>query len=219
MIYLYAFVTGKPEVTRRRGMFGETLRLVRAGAITAVVGEGASVVPPSAEPDRLAAHDAAVRRLAAGAAAILPARFGALFAGDDELADRTRPHEGALREALALVKGREQMTLRLFAAEGGVSREVDGPPASGTDYLHQRRAVRAVPELEPLRPSLHGIVRAERAERHTRPPLVASVYHLIDRGAARAYLAAVKRAAHRMPAVRVQATGPFPPYAFAPELG
>ena len=47
------------------------------------------------------------------------------------------------------------------------------------------------------------------------PGLLASVYHLIDRGDAAAYHAVVDHA--DLGTVRVVATGPWPPYAFAPE--
>jgi hypothetical protein len=51
--------------------------------------------------------------------------------------------------------------------------------------------------------------------RHDTPPLLASVYHLIDRGAADAYRTAIEAAPQST--ARIVATGPWPPYAFAPE--
>src|SRR6266849_1030829 len=85
--------------------------------------------------------------------------------------------EAELLEALELVRGREQMTLRVFG---------EAPPAdrrSGTAYLESLRRSRSLPELDPLRAALEPLVRAERTEVH-RGPLLASVYHLIDRGRA-----------------------------------
>jgi Gas vesicle synthesis protein GvpL/GvpF len=45
------------------------------------------------------------------------------------------------------------------------------------------------------------------------------VYHLVDRGQDAAYRAALRQATHRAPGIRVRASGPWPPYAFAPEAG
>ena len=74
-----------------------------------------------------------------------------------------------------------------------------------------------MPEIAPLRSALAPLVLAERAERHDRPPLLASVYHLVPRGRSRAYRRAVATARARLGAVRLSVTGPWPPYAFAPE--
>ena len=69
--------------------------------------------------------------------------------------------------------------------------------------------------VEPLRAALGPFVRAERLDRHD-GPLVASVYHLVPRGESAAYLAALEAAAPKS-ALRVSASGPWPPYAFGPE--
>ena len=74
-----------------------------------------------------------------------------------------------------------------------------------------------LPELDPLRSALAGLVRAERVEGHSEPGLVASVYHLIDRGGAAAYRRAVEGI--RLDGLRVVVSGPWPAWSFAPELG
>ena len=61
-----------------------------------------------------------------------------------------------------------------------------------------------------------GQVRGERRVRHERPPLLASVYHLVPRESLDAYQAAVTAAA-REAGLRVSSSGPWPPYAFAPD--
>jgi hypothetical protein len=63
---------------------------------------------------------------------------------------------------------------------------------------------------------LSDLVRAEQLEPHGRPGLVASVYHLIDRGAAEAYRRRVQSAP--LEGVRVTVSGPWPAWSFAPEL-
>jgi hypothetical protein len=98
------------------------------------------------------------RRLAAEVEAILPVRFGTLLDGERVLADVIAARAARLREALALVAGREQMTLRVF---GEPSPAADAePPADdlgpGARYLEarRRRARRDadVPEAQTLTP-------------------------------------------------------------------
>jgi len=120
--------------------------------------------------------------------------------------------EAELTEALALVRGREQMTLRVHGTPGA-SPSSGGP---GTRYLEERRRAQSLPELEPLRAALSGLVRAERVERHTEPGLLASVYHLIDRGSAQAYRQAVESTP--LLGLRVTLSGPWPAWSFVPEL-
>jgi hypothetical protein len=90
----------------------------------------------------------------------------------------------------------------------------------GTRYLDARRASlgdpRALPEVRRVLDALAPLVRGERRERHDRPPLIASVYHLVGRDSLEGYRTAVESAA-RAAGVRVTSSGPWPPYAFAPD--
>jgi gas vesicle protein GvpL/GvpF len=209
VIGVYAIAEGAPAGTR--GAQGEALRILRCGALELVVG----AAPPPLSAGALREHDAAVRRIADGARACLPARFGSASADDGTLARLLLPREAALLEALSLVRGREQMTLRLHGTAANVAVESGGGP--GTRYLEERRRARAVPELDPLRAALGDRIRAERVERHDAGAgLVASAYHLVDRGTARGYLGIVESVA--LPGVRASASGPWPAWAFAPEL-
>jgi hypothetical protein len=176
---------------------------------------------PAVTARNLRAHDAAVRRLARRVDALLPARFGSVVEGEAALREALRPRGAELSEALRLVAGCEQMTLRVFG--GG---RAPSPPAAvepprglgpGARYLAARLRARRVPEIEPLRRALGALVRAERAERHATRPLIASVYHLVPRGRARAYRAALLRTRRDLGSVTVRASGPWAPYAFAPE--
>ena len=221
--YIYALLAEPPRGDAGTGLTAEPLRFVPIGGVLAAVGDMAA--PPDVNPATLRAHDAVVRRLAAEVDAILPVRFGTLLEGDRALADAIGERAPRLREALALVAGREQMTLRVFG-EPAPAADIDAEPAPaelgpGTRYLEARRRQTRrdadVPELAPLRPLLAPLVRAEQAQRHEVPPLLASVYHLIDRGGAAAYLDAVAAGAPALAPTRASATGPWPPYAFAPE--
>jgi hypothetical protein len=227
-LWLYAVAGTRPRPLPSSGAGGEPLRALRTeGDAWVIAGERDRPLPLS--PAMVRAHDATVRALCARVAAVLPVRFGALVADEEELRRRLEPQTAALRDALALVAGREQMILRAFgdpsppAAAPRSQRSVDKAAGPGARYLAARarelaRAA-AVPEIDPLRATLGPLVRAERAERHARPPLLASVYHLVDKGSADAYRAAVDEAARALDSasVRVRVSGPWPAWAFAPE--
>ena len=191
-----------PPTAPLTGARGEHVRSEKIGALFAVVGEVSEA--PAISAEALRAHDAAVRRIADACEAFLPARFGSVGESLRGLEGR----EEALREALALVRGREQMTLRVYG---------DSPlpvRSSGTAYLESLRKAEALQELDPLREALREIVRAERVESHRTEGLRASVYHLVDRGGAPFYL----RALQSVPlAVKVAPSGPWPAWSFAPE--
>jgi Gas vesicle synthesis protein GvpL/GvpF len=220
-VYVYAVLGHAPRPDAGAGLSDEPLRVVRIGNLLAAVGEMSA--RPAVTEATLRAHDAVIRRLASAVDAILPVRFGSLLP-ESSLADLLRVRARELTQALALVAGREQMTLRVL---GEKPADRDSPSEEtghadlgpGARYLTARRdewrRAREAPELAPLRPALAPLVRAEYVMRHDTPPLLASVYHLIDRGAADAYQAALGAVSHDT--VRIVATGPWPPYAFAPE--
>jgi hypothetical protein len=221
--YVYALLGQAPRGDAGAGLDAEPLRFVPVGGVLAAVGDMAA--PPPVSPTTLRAHDAVVRRLAGAVDAILPVRFGTLLEGERALAEAIGGRAVRLREALALVAGREQMTLRVFG-EPAPAPVDDAPPMAGdlgpgARYLERRRREARrdadVPELAPLRRAMAPLVRAEHAQRHGAPPLLASVYHLIDRGRAGAYLEVVAAGAAALAPTRAVATGPWPPYAFAPE--
>lgn len=218
-LYVYAVLERAARGRLGRGLTGEPLRLVRCGAVLAVVGD--TDLAPAVTPANLRAHDATVRRLARRADALLPARFGSLVEDEAALRQALGPRAAELREALALVAGCEQMTLRVYGGAWPTEKTAVAktPPGlgPGSRYLAARWRARRVPEIEPLRRVLGGLVRAERAERHATRPLIASVYHLIPRGRARAYRGALLRTRRDLGDVTVRASGPWAPYAFAPE--
>ena len=220
-VYVYALLGDAPAPDAGAGLRDEPLRVVRVGDLLVAVGDMAE--SPAVSEATLRAHDAVIRRLADAVDAILPVRFGSLLP-ESGLADVLGSRARELSEALAMVAGRQQMTLRVLGdasapASVAPTAEIPGDAGPGARYLAARRAewrrAREAPELEPLRPGLERLVKAERVTRHDTPPLLASVYHLIDRGSSAEYRAAVERSAST--GVRVVATGPWPPYAFAPK--
>lgn len=206
---------------RPRGVLGaerEPLRVIRSGRLGAVVGRAAG--PPVPDERRLLRHAAAMKRLAARMDAILPARFGSFVASESELLEKLRAGRAALARALALVRGRAQMTIRVFRSAPLVAAGAPAPPPGGREYLERKArdgAREGLPaELGALGAALEGLVVAEFVERHAAPPLFASVHHLVARGEVRRYRAAARRLAREDEGHRYLVSGPNPPYAFAP---
>jgi hypothetical protein len=220
-VYLYALIARAGAAPLGCGMIGEPLRAVECGDVIAVVGDMPE--PPAIDAAALHAHDGAVRRIAAIADAILPARFGSLVDDQAELVRRIEPLGPSLAAALDRVAGTEQMTMRVYergaAAQAAVSVPRDLGP--GTRYLAERARQRGHAAWGAVRdailPALAPLVRAERLESHDTSPLVATVHHLIERGGGELYTATAHRAAAGVTAASLEVRGPWPPYAFAAE--
>jgi hypothetical protein len=90
--------------------------------------------------------------------------------------------------------------------------------AAGTAYLQQRRAAvspAAVPGIEIVQHTVRDLVASERLER---TPAGATVYHLIAAGSDAAYRERIQGITVDGTALNARVTGPWPPFAFAPEL-
>jgi hypothetical protein len=205
-------------------MNGEALRVVACGGLLAVVGDIS--VPPAVTSTALREHDRAIRRMTAVTDAVLPMRFGSMVDGELELARRLEPAEAALEAALVRVAGREQMTVRVYEGQARAEESTrSAAPAAAADlgpgarYLLERRRAQ---ENDPHRAALDAVlaaagsfIRAQRIESHGSPPLIASVYHLIDRGRGEAYAAVLHAGTAGLAHAAVAVSGPWPPYAFA----
>lgn len=223
-VYVYGLLDTAPHESLGVGITGEPLRVVKCGRLLAAVGDMAEVPPVNATT--LREHDRAVRRLTAVANAVLPVRFGSLVDDESEIARHLESAEEALESALDLVKGREQMTVRIYQRDENREQESNTPAepersdvGPGARYLHARRRASAqevrAAALAALLPALETLVSAERIETHETAPLIASIHHLVERGRGAAYTAAVDMTAATLDRVRVVVGGPWPAYAFA----
>lgn len=223
-LYLYALTRAGDGTPLGEGLAGEPLRRLDAGPVAALLGE---IAAPAVTPEALAAHDAVVRRLAESLPALLPARFGQTVPDEPALRAWLEARERDVLDALALVDGCVQMTLRVFAGpdapQGQPLPESPVPDdlGPGARFLHARRQAaaraRALPEIAPLREALRPYLRSERVERAAAPGrLLATAYDLVARGEADAYARTVAETAPHLAGWKVTASGPWPPYAFAP---
>ena len=166
MICVYAIATRPRGTIRARGIGGARLEVISAGRLAAI---GARVArQPTPIPAHLKAYDAVMTALLHELSGLLQVRFGTCLDSADEIASILRSRERAFREALAAVRGRVQMTLRIAGtgAPADLISSAEPPPASGAAYLRRRAEQAArdrhVPGFEPVRAAVKPWVRDER---------------------------------------------------------
>ena len=151
--------------------------------------------------------------------AILPARFGALIE-QPALLRIVQLRRQILQDALARVRGHEQMTVRVFGVESMASGG-EVPPITGTDYLERRRAAHHSPlpaVVERIRTHVKSITALESIEGGS-PNVRAVMHHLIPRGRSADYVGLVQEAGSGTAGTdRITVSGPFAPFAFAPDI-
>lgn len=174
---------------------------------------------PDVSEEALRVQHEIVMAISARVDALLPARFGALL-DTRELEQLVTMRKAAIQETLELVSGRVQMTVRVFTSEsapaGGGARSAERA-LSGTAYLEQRRrettgAAISGPSTE-LAAAVRELIVSERIERG-QGRIEWAMYHLINRGAVSQY----KRAVAPFESAAIAVTGPWPPFAFVPDL-
>jgi len=195
---------------------GHRIEFIAFSGLGAAVERG--VERPQVSEAALRTQHEIVMRISTYVDEVLPARFGA-FVDDRELDQLLAMRRDVIQQALDLVHGRVQMTIRMREGSGAAVRP-DGAgfaaATSGTAYLEARRAA-AVQTLPPNAASMTAAVRhlvaAERSERG-QGRSAASVYHLIERRDVTQYRAALSSVESSV----ITVSGPWPPFAFAPDL-
>lgn len=218
-LYVYALVDRRLP---RAKLHGRTIDCVPVGDIFAMAQRTDRA--PAISADALWEQHDIVLQLAARARAILPARFGSIV-DEEELRRIALLRVAQLAAAFDLVRGREQMTVRLLGGADGIERPPQPAGAAiaggpGARYLEERRAAAGYPlpdAVARLSAAVRDMIVAEKAEPGQRG-VRAMLYHLIERGRSGGYARALSNAAAEVEPFTVKVTGPWPPFAFAPEL-
>ncbi|HEX6465247.1 MAG TPA: GvpL/GvpF family gas vesicle protein [Vicinamibacterales bacterium] len=219
--YVFALADEVPMGRLGRGLSGALRARSVAGAYAIV--ERRADIPPAAFGS-LRAHQAVVVRLSEAIPAILPVRFGTLLdesALEEALADR-----GAdLAEAFALVRYRVQFTWRHGPPAGRsqphrTPAAVISPGPAGTGAAYLRRAAAGTSAAVPasfrlLRDRLHAFVVREKFQ-PAASGMPDTLYQLINKPAVTRYRVMAEALTLTSPMLTV--SGPWPPFAFAPEL-
>jgi hypothetical protein len=176
---------------------------------------------------------------AAATMAVLPARLATVYSGDAALSAAFAGRNRELRAALRRVGGRTELGVKAYALPrpgpasrdqaAGENRDAGGP-GEGLAYLKRRRA-----QLDAARDTrdeaaasaraLHAglSARAVLTRLHppqapqlsgVREPMLLNAAYLVDRDRADEFAEAVAVTAAALPRLRVELTGPWPPYSF-----
>lgn len=184
---------------------------------------GVHVIADREEPDRTPSEEslrrqhAIVEAIASRCDPILPARFGSLIE-QSRLEAIVAENKHALRTAFDTVRGRRQMTLRMSGVNAAATERTAA--SSGRAYLARKRAERLEPDpalLASARDAVGQLVRAERIQ-HGRSGLRPVVFHLVAEGDVARYLRALKSLTQELGSEALTVSGPWPPFAFTPEL-
>jgi Gas vesicle synthesis protein GvpL/GvpF len=218
-VYVFA-LTNQSAPPFRHG--NRRIEFIEVGGVHAAVERAAR--RPAVSEDALRAQHEIVTKIAESVDAILPARFGALL-DSAELASLVSMRLAPITKTLELVSGRVQMTVRVFTGlppsprrrrPAVASAETGHGRPSGTEYLEQRRrdaAAALTGEAASISAAVRGLVTDERtACGQGRDEW--TLYHLVDRGVLPRY----ERAIEPFKSSAVAVTGPWPPFAFVPDL-
>jgi len=203
---------------------GRRIEFIRIENVFAAIERRAA--PPAVSEVELRSQHDVVNAIFDQTDDLVPARFGA-WIDRHELSEVVNRQQESIRDALQLVRGRTQMTIRFLAPAAGQAADQKSRrhPETGTEYLRTRRdAQHWMPdEATALKAAVHDLVVAERVSPSSEAspgPLkrvnlgpVASLYHLISRDAVAAYDAATLPFRN----ATVTVSGPWPPFAFAPD--
>jgi hypothetical protein len=214
--YVFALVDAVP-----RGSAGQGLRapltIRRVGAASIVVERRADV--PPAEFGALRRHQAVLARIADSVPAILPVRFGTLLE-DEELEEALGERDEEIAEAFGLVRHRVQFTWRKAGQRAkGLGTGLRVPESmSGREYL--KRLARSKHPAPPaafraVRAKLGALVALEKYQ-PAAATMPDSLYHLVDRDVVVRYQRASEALMRSTP--RLTLSGPWPPFAFTPDL-
>lgn len=213
MIHVYAVAEEVEHLPAVAGIGGAPLRCIRVEDVDAIVSEHDSPELEATE-EAVLAHARVVEALVAASVALLPAQFGRGFSGEPVLEAALRGELEALRPALARVRGRVELGLRVI---GGDATEAAVTPTSGRAYMEAR--LEAAARAERLARDLHEpLAAAAAASVHSvgaAPRLLLSGSYLVGADEVERFRTQVTRLEADYPELTFVCTGPWPPYSFA----
>lgn len=193
--------------------------------------------------DRVAEIARAHHRVAAAAAQMaptIPTRLATVYRSDERVAEVLGARAAEFRTVLTRITGRQEWGVKAYARGSPDAAQSPGPPGehpapagrgSGTAYLSRRRAQLSAAEqarrriMEAALAVHSGLTAvAVLARRHqTQDPqlsgtnawMVLNGAYLVDEEQTKAFAATVERLGGEHAEVRLELTGPWPPYSFA----
>jgi hypothetical protein len=242
-LWLHAVVPAEHPLPHIAGVGGQALRTVRSGDLMAVVssvplGEyGEDALRRHLEDldwlERTArAHHVVVDALSR-AGPVVPARLATVYREEGRVAAALAERREEFRAALDRIAGRTEWGVKGFAtpaAAGSTADGVAGSGGAGAAYLRRRRAQLMARDAGQRAAAndaaaVHAALSARAVASHRHPPqdrrlsgagavMVLNGAYLVTADRAGEFAQLVDELAGRHPAIRLQLTGPWPPYSF-----
>jgi gas vesicle protein GvpL/GvpF len=213
MLHLYGIVEERPSVGD--ALDGAPLASVAVRGLAAVVSEHDALEDEPTE-EALWRHESVLEALMEDGP-VLPVRFGVRFDDAESLRAELASRHEALRVALAHVRGRVELGVRLLEhAEEETTAPPDPSAGPGTRYLLERleRRRRAGRRAAPVRNELSRLAVAERARVLPRPHTLLAASYLVEASQVPAFRERTAALQRELPDVALVCTGPWPPYNF-----
>lgn len=215
MIYAYGIGEREPRRTLpSRGLGGAALRAVDAAGLRAFY-TGHRTLRPRPSPHHVVVHERVVEALMAQGP-ILPMRFGTMLEDAGTLADAVAARHDALTQALARVRGRVELGLRVLDTREPAVRSA---ARTGRDYLLERAAEqrRADEATNAIHAPLRSLAASSVVRHRPAPGAVMAAAYLLDVDRVPEFRARANRLAGRHGELHVVVTGPWPAYSFVSE--
>ena len=212
---LYVYGLAEHGLPRSLRIHGHALRTLTIGEIDVIVERRSERMEPTT--DALQRQHDIVAKIAARGGALLPARFGSLI-GEAALQSVVDAHHLEIMEALDRVRGRQQMTIRVFgAADDSVPDSTHA--ATGTEFLNTRRARtrHLPPEVTTIRDAIGHLAAAERVEPGEQG-LRVTLFHLVAADMVETYREEASALQSILAPLRLTVSVPWPAFAFTPVL-
>ena len=183
------------------------------------------------------AHHQVIDSLA-GIGPVVPMRLATVFTSEGSLRTMLAERRGELHQVLRRIGSGREWGVKGFAATDRAAEpatdsepDVAGAAGSGAAYLQRRRgqleaSKRARHDAARSAADIHAALSELAADSRLHPPqvpqlagttapMLLNAAYLLDGAGEQPFRAAVHHLARQHPAIRLQLTGPWPPYSFA----
>jgi len=173
---------------------------------------------------------------------LVPIRLATVYSSDDGVAAMLAERDADFRAALARIRGRTEWGVKAYAIRRSEPQDASAdaePPASpetgaGAAYLQRRRGQLAAQkdarrQMLADAEAIHADLSAHAVETRLHPPqapqltgtkalMVLNAAYLLDDERGEEFASVVAALAERYPSIKLELTGPWPPYSFAADV-
>ena len=240
-VWLYAVTRSRDRRDELTGVAGAPVRpiesagLVALGSTVDLASYGEEALKRNLEDlDWLAAtaraHDHVVRAATSRGPSV-PLRLATVYLDDDRVRAMLDTRGADFAAALRRFDGRAEWGVKGYAEPAATPEVARTSASSGTDYLRRRRAEladrrasgeRAAEDAAGIHEALSAFAVAARTHPPQAPalsgasvPMVLNATYLVADGHAAEFGRLVTEQDERRPGIRLELTGPWPPYSFA----